>query len=75
LYALDDVIAMGQEELEQLDMCLEGHLAGTRPAWPFVRREERMKGRAVKHGSFQSSSNASRLTDTSLPRRTVRVRW
>jgi hypothetical protein len=60
LYALDDLIAIGQEELEQFDMCLERHLAGTRPGWPFVRREERMKGHAVKHGSFQGSSNAKR---------------
>ena len=27
LYSLDDVIAMGQEELEKFDMCLKRHLA------------------------------------------------
>jgi hypothetical protein len=30
LYVLDDGIAMGQEELEKLDLRLKIHLAGTR---------------------------------------------
>jgi hypothetical protein len=33
LYALDDVIAMGQEELKKFDMCLERHLAWRRSGW------------------------------------------
>jgi hypothetical protein len=42
LYSLDDVIAMGQEELEKFDMCLKRHLAWTRSYWPLVWRKERM---------------------------------
>ena len=33
LYSLDDVVAMGQEELEKLDVGLKRHLAEKRPAW------------------------------------------
>ena len=29
LYSLDDVMLMGEEELEKFDMCLKRHLAGT----------------------------------------------
>ncbi len=42
LYSLDDVIAMGQEELEKFDMCLKRHLARTRSRWPLFRRKERI---------------------------------
>jgi hypothetical protein len=47
LYSLDDVIAMGQEELEKFDMCLKRHLATTRRSgWPFFPRKERSKRHA-----------------------------
>jgi hypothetical protein len=46
LYSLDDVIAMGQEELEKLDVCLKRHLDHTRSGWPPFRRKERMKSQA-----------------------------
>ena len=46
LDALDDLIAMGQEELEKFDMCLKRHLAETRSGWPLFRRKERMKRQA-----------------------------
>ena len=49
LYSLDDVIAMGQEELEKFDMRLKRHLAKTRSGWPFLRRKERMKSQASKN--------------------------
>ena len=42
LYSLDDVIAMGQEELEKFDMRLKRHLARTRSGWPLFRSGERM---------------------------------
>ena len=48
LYSLDDVIAMGQEELEKLDVCLKRHLARTRSGWPLFRSEEGMKSQASK---------------------------
>ena len=44
----DDVIAMGQEELEKFDMCLKRHLAGTWPGRPLFRRKERMKSQASR---------------------------
>ena len=34
LYSLDDCIAMGQEELEKLDMRLKRHMAETLCGWP-----------------------------------------
>ena len=46
LYSLDDVCAMGQEELEKFDMCLKRHLANARSGWPLFRRKERMKSQA-----------------------------
>ena len=36
LQLIDDVIATGQEELEQFDMCLKRHLAKTRSGWPLL---------------------------------------
>jgi hypothetical protein len=48
LYSLDDFIAMGQEELEELDMCSKRHLARTRSGWPLFRRKERMKSQASR---------------------------
>jgi hypothetical protein len=48
LYSLDDVIAMGEEELEKLDMCLKRHRARMRSGWPLFGRKERMKGQASK---------------------------
>jgi hypothetical protein len=48
LYSLDDVIALRQEELEKLDMCLKRHLARTRSGWPLCRRKERIKSQAVQ---------------------------
>jgi len=47
LYSLDDVIAMGQEELEKFDMCLKRHVAETRSARPLFRREEGMQSHPV----------------------------
>ena len=47
LYSLDDVSAMGQEELEKFDMCLKWHLAKTGAGWPLFRRKERMKSQAL----------------------------
>ena len=43
LYSLDDVIAMGQEEVKELDVGLKRHLARTRSGRPLFRRKERMK--------------------------------
>ena len=48
LYAFDDVIAMGQEELEEFDMCPKRHLARTRSGWLFFRRKQWMEGQASK---------------------------
>ena len=48
LYSLDDVAAMGQEELEKFELCLKRHLARTRPGWPLFRRKEGMKGQAFE---------------------------
>ena len=48
LYSLDDVIAMGEEELEKLDMCLKRHRARMWSGWPLFGRKERMKGQASK---------------------------
>ena len=47
LYSLDDVSAMGQEELEKFDIRLKWHLARTRSGWPLFRRKERMKSQAL----------------------------
>jgi hypothetical protein len=46
LYSLDDVIAMGQEELEKLDVGLKRNQDNTRSGWPPFRRKERMKSQA-----------------------------
>ncbi|MEP7306590.1 MAG: hypothetical protein ABJA98_13820 [Acidobacteriota bacterium] len=43
LDSLDDVIAMGQEEVQEVDVGLKRHLATTRSGRPLFRREERMK--------------------------------
>jgi len=48
LYALGDFTAVGQEELQKLDMCLKRHLARTRSGWPLFRRKERMKSHASR---------------------------
>ena len=52
LYSLDDVIAMGQEEVEEVDMCLKRHLAKMRSGWPLFRRKERMKSHALKQAAI-----------------------
>ena len=42
-YSLDDVIAMGQEEVKEFDVGLKRRLARTRSGRPLFRRKERMK--------------------------------
>jgi hypothetical protein len=48
LDSLDDLIAMGQEESEKLDVCLKRHLAETRSGWLVRRRKERMKSQQTR---------------------------
>lgn len=55
LDSLDDVVAMGQEELEKIDMCLKRHLAKTRSGWPLIRPTERMKSHASKQFAHHNS--------------------
>ena len=38
LYAFDEFVAMGQEDLEKFDVCLKRHLAETRSGRPLFRR-------------------------------------
>jgi len=47
LYSVDDVSAMGQEELEKFDIRLKWHLARTRSGWPLFRRKKWMKSQAL----------------------------
>jgi hypothetical protein len=42
--SLDDVRAMGEEELEKFDMCLKRRLGRARSGRPLLRRKKRMKG-------------------------------
>jgi hypothetical protein len=63
LYALDDLIAMGEEELEEFDMCLEWHLGRTRSSRrPFFRRKQRVKSHATKRVSSILCSLCPRAT-------------
>ena len=48
LYALDDVVASGEERFEKFYMSRERRLAMTRSAWPLVRRTERVEGHTSK---------------------------
>src|SRR5687767_7066598 len=56
LYSVDDVTAMGQEELEKFDVRLKRHLARTRSGWPVFRRKAWMKNGAVKESANHKSS-------------------
>jgi hypothetical protein len=71
LYALDDRISTGQEELKKLDMCLKRHLAETWSGWPLVRRKERMKSHedAWDRGGIviRALSNGEAGLDTGIP--------
>jgi hypothetical protein len=51
LYAFNEFPAMGQEELEKLDVCLKRHLAEQRSGWPLFWRKEWMKSRASKQSA------------------------
>ena len=59
LYLLDNVIAAGQEELEEFDVCLKRHLARTRSGWRLFRGRKRMKGQASKQ--FQARSRLRKV--------------
>ena len=50
LYSLDDFIAMGQEQLEKLDMRVKRHLARTLCGWPLFRCRKRTN-RFVHHNT------------------------
>ncbi|HEX5107267.1 MAG TPA: hypothetical protein VFV95_02415 [Vicinamibacterales bacterium] len=48
LYFLDDLSAMGEEELEQFDVSLKWHRLRTRSGWPLCGGEERMNSHVSK---------------------------
>jgi hypothetical protein len=50
LDSLDDGVAMGQEEVEQLDMCRERHTSDRRSGRALFRRKERVTGQASIDG-------------------------
>jgi len=43
---IDDLTAMGEQELEKLDVCLKRHLGGPRSGWPLFGRKEGMKSQS-----------------------------
>jgi hypothetical protein len=65
LYSLDDVIATSQEEVEELDVRLKLHRAGTRSSRPLFRRRKWMKLRASRRCADHNKEGAPLMSENS----------